>query len=753
MRYLVLLLAATLALLSLPASAQIPVGQWRIHLPYAKATCVEKVGSRVYCGTENGLFYYDTDDNALATLTKVQGVSDVDITYLKYAADYNTLIITYRSGNIDLLRNGQFMQLDAIPRSTVPGLKTIFHVHQRGRFAYLSTAFGIVELDLQRREIRNTFIIGPQGSRLPVNALADDGTNFYAATDSGMYVASLSAPNLSNFNFWTREPLMGKQRLNHIAVWRNKVYTLRADSLLWYDGSSWQSRVVNEGFINNSLRASGNWLLLTNVFRAIAMDTLGSFQYNDGGNFVEVPRQCLFEEPGRFWIADSRNGLVESAGGQRQLLPNGPASSRALMLSAGREGVMVAAGSLGEAWNNLFIPDGVFQFKEQQWKSLNGGTVPALAGKYDYVGAYEHPTAANKLYLLPWGFGVYELTNGQVTANYTPENSTLEYIPGSIDPNTGIGATRVGGLDWDKDGNLWMSNYGASNPVSVRKKDGSWASYRVGPYNEVYGMLADSYGNKWIRVRSGGVVVLNRANTDYRFVGTAEGQGSLPSPIVNCMVEDKDGAVWLGTDEGPVVFYSPNAIFRGPFNGSRIKVLQEQFVGFLLGQEVVSSIAIDGANRKWFGTNSGAWLFSADGSTLIHHFTRENSPMLSNIVTSIAIDPASGEVFIGTDKGVVSFRGTATEGGEVHNNVQVFPNPVPADFGGQIAVNGLVANAWIKITDIHGQLVYQTRADGGQIAWNGRDYNGQKVGTGVYYILSTDDLGNETFAAKVLFLH
>ena len=201
-------------------------------------------------------------------------------------------------------------------------------------------------------------------------------------------------------------------------------------------------------------------------------------------------------------------------------------------------------------------------------------------------------------------------------------------------------------------------------------------------------MLADSYGNKWIRVRSGGVVVLNRANTDYRFVGTAEGQGALPSPIVNCMVEDKMEPCGCSPTKAPLFLQPQCRHFQGPFNGSRIKVLQEQFVGFLLGQEVVSSIAIDGANRKWFGTNSGAWLFSADGSTLIHHFTRENSPMLSNIVTSIAIDPASGEVFIGTDKGVVSFRGTATEGGEVHNNVQVFPNPVPADFGGQIAVNG-----------------------------------------------------------------
>ncbi len=735
----------------LPVFAQIPVGQWRVHLPYAYGTTIEKVGSKVYCGSRNGLFYYDTEDNSINPVTKVQGLSDVDISFLKYAADYQTLIIVYQSGNIDLLKEGRFRKLDAIVRSNIPGFKNINHVHLKGRFAYLSTAFGIVELDLQRSEIRNTFIIGPEGSRLPVHALTDDGTNFYAATDSGMYVAALNAPNLSNYNFWQRENQWGRRKITHIAAWREKIYTIGADSLFAWDGAGWTGYEINAGFDNTSLHAAKDHLLLTNVFRGIAIDTGFTYLYTPSGNLISSPRQLLFDPPYRMWVVDGQNGLIETVDEPRQILPNGPFSSRALRLSAGKHGPLVAAGSLGEALNSLFIPDGIFHFQGEQWKSYNGGSIPALAGKYDFIYAIEHPLE-EKYYLLPWGFGVLELTNGEVTATYDPTNSTLEYIPGSVDPNTGIGATRVGGIDFDETGQLWMSNYGASNPVSVRKTDGSWESFRLGPYNEVNDMLADSYGNKWVRIRSGGMAVLNQTNTEYRFVGTAEGQGGLPSPIVNCLVEDKDGAVWVGTDEGPVIFYNPNSIFRGAFNGSRIKVQQEQFVGFLLGQEVVSSIAIDGANRKWFGTNSGAWLFSADGQTLIHHFTRDNSPLLSNIVTGIAIDPVTGEVFMGTDKGVVSYRGTATEGGTEHNNVQVFPNPVTADYDGFIAVNGLYQNAFVKITDVQGNLVYQTRADGGQLSWNGRDYNGRRVNTGVYFVLSTDELGQETFAAKILFI-
>lgn len=741
-----------LSLLIFNAYAQVPVGQWRVHLPYSYGTTVEKAGNRVYCGTRNGLFYYDTDDNSINTLTKVQGLSDVDITFLKFSATYQTLIIAYRSGNIDLYKNGRFQSFDAISRSNIPGLKQINHIHLRGRYAYLSTAFGIVEFDLQRSEFRNTFIIGREGTRLAVNALTDDGQHFYAATDSGMLVADLNAPNLSNYNFWVTEPQWGDRSITHIASWRNAIYTIAADSLYAWDGTSWTGRPVNAGFGNTSLHAAENHLLLTNVFRAIAIDTMGNLIYSPPTNFIESPRQALLVEPQLFYVADAFNGMVRGAFEAERFLPNGPYTARALKLSAGRAGPLVAAGSLGEAWFNLYIPDGVFNFKNEQWVNYNARITPGLDTTFDYVYAVSHPSE-DKIYLLPWGKGVKELTSGVVTATYDATNSSLEFIPGSINPTTGIGDTRVGGLDFDQAGNLWMSNYGASSPISVRRTDGSWESFNIGQYTDVNDMLVDDFGNKWARMLTGGAVVLNNDNTAFRYIGTAEGQGFLPSPNVNCFAKDQDGAVWLGTNEGPVVFYNPSSIFRGPYSGSRIKVLQEQFVGFLLGQEVINGIAVDGANRKWFATNSGAWLFSSDGQQQIHHFTSENSPLLSDVVTSIAVDPKTGEVFMGTDKGVVSYRGTATTGAELHSDVQVFPNPVRPDFDGLIAVNGLSANAFIKITDVQGNLVYQTRADGGQVTWNGRDYNGRKVNTGVYFVLSSDPLGIDTFAAKILFIN
>ena len=750
MKKVVLSSLCWLAMLAL--EAQVPVGQWRVHLPYAFATSVEITPETVYCGTKQGLFTVSREDFEVRTLSRINGLTDQGITYMRYSEDFKTLIITYESGNIDLLRNGRFTRIDAIVRANLPGNKRINHIHLKGRFAYLSCAFGIVELDLQRTEIRNTFIIGPEGSRLPVSALTDDGTNFYAATDSGMFVAALNAPNLSNYAFWQPEAAFRGTKLTHIDYFDSAVVTIQDDELLRYRNGNWTGQVLDAGFENTSLTVRNGHLLVTNTFRVNEVFADESFAGTASNPLIQRP--TLAVRSGIFtWMADDGGGLFRYFEGLgEQLLPNGPGSEKAVHISADRTGVLVSAGGFNSVLVNRYSQDGVFQLENEKWTVLNRGTLSADNKFFDVIQAKYDPFSPGLKYLLPWGGGLLAVRDTSIEAVYTPVNSSLEYIPGSVNPTTGIGDTRVGGIDFDAQGNVWVSNYGASQPVSVRRRDGSWESFSLGPYNQVIDMVVDNSGNKWVRSRSGGVVVLNRENNRFVNPNTAEGSGSLPSPIVNCITKDKSGAIWIGTAEGPVVFFNPNAVFRDRYDAQQIKIQQEQFVGFLLGNEVVTAIAIDGADRKWFGTANGVWLFSADGTTQIHHFTSENSPLLSNIITSIAIHPLTGEVFIGTDRGVISYRGTATEGAITHTNVKVFPNPVRPEYDGMVSVSGLVTNNWIKITDISGNLVFQTRADGGQVSWNGRDIKGQRVATGVYLVLSTSDLGEETVAAKIVFI-
>ena len=164
------------------------------------------------------------------------------------------------------------------------------------------------------------------------------------------------------------------------------------------------------------------------------------------------------------------------------------------------------------------------------------------------------------------------------------------------------------------------------------------------------------------------------------------------------------------------------------------------------------SIATDGANRKWVATKNGVWLISAEGEKVIYSFNESNSPMLSNDVKQITIDGKTGEVFFATAKGICSFRSTATEGAEKNSTILVFPNPVPPGFNGTIAIRGVVNNAIVKITELNGRLIYQTRALGGQAVWDGKDYRGRKIESGIYLVLVSNDGKTQNASTKIVFI-
>jgi len=222
--------------------------------------------------------------------------------------------------------------------------------------------------------------------------------------------------------------------------------------------------------------------------------------------------------------------------------------------------------------------------------------------------------------------------------------------------------------------------------------------------------------------------------------------------------EDHDGNIWVGTDKGIVVYYTPSRVFdEGLFYGQQIIVPRNDGTGLadiLLGTEKVTAIAVDGANRKWVGTaKAGVFLFSDDGLENIHHFTTENSPLLSNNILDIAIDGEKGTLYFGTDKGLISYKSTAIDGKDNFRDVYVYPNPVREDYQGEIVITGLVGNVNVKITDITGNIVYETTALGGQAIWDGKTFSGDRVHTGIYMIFCTNEDGTQTHITKLLVIN
>jgi hypothetical protein len=324
---------------------------------------------------------------------------------------------------------------------------------------------------------------------------------------------------------------------------------------------------------------------------------------------------------------------------------------------------------------------------------------------------------------------------------------------------------RVKDVVVDDKGLVWITNSLVNKGLAFMNTEGQWQSYNITSYNtqnsHLGDLIIDNQGKKWFFIAKGGGVIVyddngtpeNTNDDNNKHLNTSSGQGNLPSNTVYSLAIDNDGEVWVGTDKGLAVFYDTDEVFGLNGDAQQVLVEADGYVEPIIANESVTAIAIDGANRKWFGTkNSGVFVYSADGSQQMEHFTQENSPLLSNTVNHISIDNSSGEVFISTDKGLISYKGEATAGEKQHGNVLVYPNPVKENYNGPIAIKNVVENANIKITDIKGNLIKTTTAFGGQAIWDGKNKYGERANTGVYLVFSTDPTGLETNVAKILFI-
>jgi ligand-binding sensor domain-containing protein len=352
-----------------------------------------------------------------------------------------------------------------------------------------------------------------------------------------------------------------------------------------------------------------------------------------------------------------------------------------------------------------------------------------------------------------------EFLDGEVVNIFNDNNSSLQKWPTA-------NYVAVSGLDIDSKQNLWVVNSGAPNPLSVKSPGGEWTSFSLGSAlsgSDFGNLLIDSYNQKWITLRTDNKLAVFFDNNTLddpsddvaKILTNAAGNGALPGNKIYCVAQDRDDEIWLGSDEGVGVIYSPFNLFTGGnFDAQRILVEVGGYTQYLLESEIVTAIAIDGDNRKWMGTDrAGVFLLSEDGTEQIHHFTEENSPLYSNRILAIEINNKTGEVFFGTDKGIISYKDTATEPNPTNDDVVVYPNPVREGYAGLIAIKGLVDNADIKITDVAGTLIYATRAEGGQAIWSGYNFDGRKASTGVYLVFASDDQGNEKMVTKILFIN
>jgi len=762
----------------LSRAQQVAIRQWRDHFPYNKAIAVTTTEQSVaYCATRAAIFRYDPATNEIERLTKANVLSDVNISTIAWNTALQALVVGYENGNLDVVRGGRGYNLSDIRRSGLLGDKGIYHLYFDGATAYLSCGFGIVVVDLAALEVRETWLIGPGGSQLQVNGLTFHNDSIYAATDAGLYRAWRNAPNLAAFTSWAKRADLPQPNGKYSAVvsfggrliTNQRTTAEEADTIL-IRNTTWDrySNLYGYRNLNFNVSADGQYLVVPHKYsvQVFNTDMVEVNSYGAYGPQGAFPAQAVRTPNGYSWIADTEVGLVRSDNYQL-ITPDGPINVNAYRMSASGGALYVATGAVAGNWSNQFLKDGVHSLVDGDWYTTNkfndalfntgvnsfGGTVN------DIMAVAVDPEDPDHVFVGSWDDGLLEFRGRHVQQIYYADNSTLGY-----ETSSGTTKVNVGGLAFDQDGNLWISNGNADAPISVRTKSGSWRAYdagaALGSNTLVSDILAAGNNLKWVvRPRSNGLLVFNDNGTisdisddQYKVLNTFEGQGKLPSMDVFSVVEDKEDQIWIGTGKGVGVFYNADAIFGGgDFDCQQILIEQDGNVQILLETEAVSAIAVDGANRKWLGTqSSGAYLVSADGTQQVLHFTASNSPLPSNNILSIAIDGLTGEVFFGTDQGIISYRGDAIEGVEQSDCATVFPNPVREGYSGPVAITGLVRDSDVRITDVAGNIVYRARSLGGQAIWPGTDMSGKRVSTGVYLIFASDDTGTYKCNTKVL---
>lgn len=743
-------------------------GTWRDHLNYDKALSIDLLGDEVYVASDNGIFIYHRLNNDITRLSKVNGLSDIGITAIRADVEGNLVIVGYENGNLDIIENKTIKNFPAIKNSSVIGDKSIRHIHFYQSQAFLSTGVGIISFNTERIEVSDTYEILPMSSPT-INEVTVLNDSIFAATDQGLFKASL-ADDLTVFGNWIQDLSIPApfENVNNVSAVAGLLYINfregNEQGTFLRRPNEWE--LINSGGDILELTESPSGLVLNTSYFLDAKNPDGSSRLllSNYGNTVPMRAvKVIADELGNLWIADNFSGLIKynEENAFEFIRVPGPGTNNAFKLEISDGRLWVASGFPQHPgnWNNTFLQTGFYKFYQGVWENYLPDQYPIFGseGLSDLTVAYPDPTNPDLAYVGSWIGGVVTAQANEILQVYDETNSALQERE-EFDRNDGQGYVGVADIVKDREDNIWMTNGYADEPLVVLRPDGSWESFSLGnnfgATDVLTRLLVAQDGNIWMVDNRGGVVAYSPSENDLKLFKSGDGNGGLPNNEVFCISEDLDGEIWVGTSDGVAVFYSPfDAFSDNPSDARQILVEQDGIFQFLLEAQSISVIAIDGANRKWVGTfGSGVFLLSEDGTEEILRFTSDQSPLFSDVINDIAIDNETGEVFIATVEGILSYQGDAT-GGELSNEcLKVYPNPVRETYSGPITIEGIMRNSDIKITDMRGNLVATLQSNGGRGIWDGKNLNGERVATGVYFALVSNETADSDCVSKILMI-
>jgi hypothetical protein len=754
--------------------SQVETGSWRLHTATMRALDIAQDDEFVYTAYENGLMKYHLESKEKALLNKMNGLSDILLSCIYYDTLDQVLYIGYKNGNIDKISGNTVINIPAIKLASISGSKKINRFYRFGTTVYIATDFGVVLLNPLKNEIKDTYY--PTNSVQPIVDIEIKDQQILALSPSKLFIGNIGDVLLPSPQGWTQDnrvPMVFNSTYAAIEKVNEEVFVLQKtnafgnDTILkltltefvYFDYYSVGLEIANLTQHENKLDVLADGALLT---------------YNANGQLIESalsfylgiyfrPNQMVVLENGEKWMADEFSGPIRVIGeySYEKVTYPGPPRNDFYAMDWNKGKLAIASGRL-EFKSPGFLRHGYYLFQDENWSYNDNTTLTQWQGIdiHDFIDISVNPKNPEEVALSTYSaypVSIINTANNSCTV-YDEVNSPIQL---SL---AGNGWGLASDVCYDTKGNLWVLNGWSDRPLVVKRADNTWLAFDCGVEARnkyTTRMVIDKDQNLWFATETNGLFgytyseTIDNIGDDFHInLTSGEYSGALPSDNVTALAVDLDGELWIGTDAGFAVLYNTTGSFTanpGDYNAQRIKVRFEGNVEYVLGSTHITDIEVDGGNRKWMATaGAGLVLLSSDGSEIIKQFTKENSALISNNIYDIKMNQETGELFVITDLGLVSYRSDASQDDADYSSTKVFPNPVRPGYEGLITIQGIRYDSDVKVTDVAGNLIFKTTSNGGTATWDGKRVDGSRVESGVYLIWTATNEGTSRKVGKVV---
>lgn len=752
--------------------------QWNEHFSYLSITGISTNQDLLLASSQNAFFQYKLDTEETKNTTTLNGLTGEKVSYFHYSEVYNLSVIGYENGLLEIVNedNETITIVDIINKPNIPGTqKKINHIYEFNDVVYLSCDYGISVFNLENLEFGDTYFIGAAGNQIEVKQTTIIGNNLYAATTSeGIKITQHANPNIIDFSLWSTITTPGLTNWLSVVNFNDTLYAINNNSQIYsYNGSVFNS-LFTYGLSQNikDHRIKENKMLITTVDNVYLYDfpftniiTVPYIaNYNSGFTVATILNNDLFigtENDGLFQFSITNGAL------KNNIKPNGPTENNIFSVTANNNKIWAVYGKHTLYLNPYPLDTKGFSiFENDLWNNTPYSDVfDAKSLKFTAI----NPFNENQVFISSYFSGLLEIENNIPTLLHNQTNSQLESLgPFLSPPNPGYIDIRIGKSIFDKDGVLWLTNAKVDTALkSYDPQNNVWQSFSLSSIitnpvqneNGFSDVEIDQNNNKWIGSAKHGLIGLS-TNNGSTIIKNIDHLDGLPNNYVTTIAIDKDNNLWIGSVLGLRVLYNTANFFTtaNP-QAESIIILDNGIPKELLFGQQITDIEVDGANNKWIGTtDTGVFCLSPNGQKTIYHFTKDNSPIPSDIISDISIDPITGEVFLATPNGMVSFNSNITTGNKDLDNVYAFPNPVKPEHVKnnpdlKVTISGLKKDdkSNVKITDISGNLVFEAiTSGGGTVEWDLTAFGKYKVSSGVYLVMITTADGSESTIEKIM---